>query len=86
MPAGATHRHRLAHLPHAASRHRTIRVSAAPFRLAELSLPPSAMTIVADCVLSAWRLACTARRHTSSTLLLVPWHLNRSPRDLNHTT
>jgi len=53
MPSGATHRHRLAHLPRAARRHRTIRVSAAPFRLAEPSLPLSTMTIVADCVPSA---------------------------------
>jgi len=60
MPPGATHRHRLAHLPRAARRHRTIRVSTAPFRLAKPSLSPGAMT------------ARAARRHTSSALLLVP--------------
>jgi len=43
MPLGTTHRHRLAHLPRVAKRHRTIRVFAAPFRLAEPSLPPDAL-------------------------------------------
>jgi len=43
MPPSATCRHRLAHPSCAAMRHRIVRVSAAPFRLAEPSLPLGAM-------------------------------------------
>jgi len=90
MLSGATHRHRVAHLPRAARRHRTIRVSTAPFCLAEPSLPPGTLLTLWPLsqvgVPSAWQLAHAARRHTSSALLLVYRHLNRSTKDLNHTT
>jgi len=43
MPPGATHRHRVALPPRAAKRHCAFKVSVAPFRLAEPSLPPGAL-------------------------------------------
>jgi len=90
LPPGATRRHRLAHLPRAARRHRAIRVSTVPFRLARPSLPPGTTRqqwpLPLICVPSAWRLARAARHHACSALLLVSRHLNRSPRDPNHTT
>ena len=89
-PPGATRRHRLAHLPRVARRHRAIRVSTVPFRLAGPSLSPGATRqqwpLPLICVPSAWRLARAARHHACSALLLVSRHLNRSPRDPNHTT
>ena len=89
-PPGATRRHYLAHLPCAARRHRAIRVSAVPFRLAGPSLPLRATRqqwpLPLIYVPSAWRLARAARHHACSALLLVSRHLNRSPGDPNHTT
>jgi len=41
-PSGATRRHRLAHLSCVAKRHCTSKISAIPYRLAELPLPPGA--------------------------------------------
>jgi len=75
MSSGATRCHRLAHPSRAAKHHCTFRVSAAQFRLAEPSLPPSALLALWPlsqiCVPSAWWLVHAARRHTSSTMLLV---------------
>jgi len=90
LPPGASRCHRLVHPSRAARRHCTLRVSVAPFRLAEPSLPPGALLALRPlsqvCVPSTWRLAHAAKCHTSSTMLLVSWHLNRSQWTSNHTT